>query len=384
MKEYKLIKNDELIEIIDMEDFNSNDLDTLLHKVLHHVKMITNCDAGSIYLKDGNCLQFSIFQNDSFSYEKIFNNQKPIKNMKFPIKKDTGTIAIEAYLQSKIIMIDNIYEDANYDFNSAKEFDKKFNYKTQSILTAPLIDNLNNETIGILQLINKKENGKIIPFTHSDQEFISLSSYFIVLSIINAKNNIEELKQNNLELEKKIELRTKELLETQIKLQEQAYRDPLTNLYNRRHFDEINGSLFSMSKRGNNPLAVLMIDIDCFKSVNDTFGHHIGDIVIKSLSNILMNTIRQSDIAIRYGGEEFLLLLTNTNKSNAHVVAEKIRRHAENTTVKIEKHSDLQFTISLGLAVIKVEDEDITAAIEEADKALYMAKESGKNKVVSI
>jgi len=379
-----MLKDDNLVKISDMKDFNSNDLDTLLHKILSHVKTITNCDAGSIYLKKDNYLQFSIFQNNSFSYEKTYNLQKPIKNMKFCIEKNTNTIAIESYLQSKIIMIDNIYEDSNYNFKSTKKFDQEFDYKTTSILTAPLIDTHNQETIGILQLINKKGDGKYIPFTQQDKQFIELSSYLIVLSINNAKNNIEELKQNNLELEDKINLRTKELLETQVKLQEQAHKDPLTNLYNRRHFKEINESLFSMSRRGNNPLCVLLIDIDNFKNINDTYGHHIGDLVIKSLANIFINTIRKSDIAIRYGGEEFLILLTNTTLKNAHIISEKLRNHVENTTIKSENIINLKFTISLGLATVKEDDKDIDAAVLQADKALYVAKDSGKNKTVSL
>ena len=281
-------------------------------------------------------------------------------------------------------MIDDIYEDKNYDFKSTKDFDKKFNYKTKSILTAPLIDTLNNETIGIIQLINKKNDNGYIPFSQDDKQFISISSYFIVLSIVNAKNNLEELKQYNLVLEEKIKLRTKELLETQVKLQEQAHRDPLTNLYNRRHFNEVSGSLFSMSRRGNSPLSILMIDIDDFKKINDTYGHHVGDLVIKSLSNIFLNTIRQSDIAIRYGGEEFLLLLTNTNSNNAHVIAEKLRKHVQNTTIKNFNTSDLNFTISLGLAEVKKDDTTIDVAMQNADKALYIAKETGKNKTVSL
>lgn len=379
-----MLENDALIEITDMEDFNSTDLETLLHKILHHIKIKTNCDAGSIYLKEGNNLHFSVFQNDSFSYEKTFNMQKPIKNMKFKIEEDTDTIAIESYLQSKIIMVDDIYEDTNYDFKSTKKFDQKFNYKTKSILTAPLVDTLHNETIGILQLINKKEDGTNIPFTHDDQQFISLSSYFIVLSIVNVKNNIADIKQYNLELEEKIKLRTKELLETQIKLQEQAHKDPLTNLYNRRHFGEIIGSLFSMSKRGNNPLSILIIDIDNFKSINDNYGHQIGDLVIKSLANIFINSIRKSDIAIRYGGEEFLLLLTNTNSNNAQIIAEKLRNSVENTILKTKESIDLKFTISLGLATVKKNDSTIDIAIESADKALYIAKRSGKNQTVSL
>jgi len=379
-----VLENDNLIEITDIEDFNSSDIETLLHKILHHIKVKTNCDAGSIYLKEGNHLHFSVFQNDTFSYEKTFKMQKPIKNMKFKIEEDTDTIAIESYLQSKIIMVDDIYEDTNYNFSATKKFDKKFDYKTKSILTAPLIDTLRSETIGVLQLINKKENGEKIPFTHEDQKFISLSSYFIVLSIINTKNNIEDIKQYNLELEEKIQLRTKELLETQLKLQEQAHKDPLTNLYNRRHFSEIIGSLFSMSRRGNNPLSILIIDIDDFKNINDTHGHHIGDFVIKSLANIFINTIRKSDIAIRYGGEEFLLLLTNTNEDNAKIIAEKLRKQVEDTTLNTKNAIDLKFTISIGVSTVKKGDVTIDTATENADKALYIAKRSGKNQTKSI
>jgi diguanylate cyclase (GGDEF)-like protein len=378
------LNNDNYIEIKDIDDFDSSELETLLHKILHHVKLTLNCEAGSIYLKKNNELLFSVFQNDTLSYEQIFLMQQPVKEMKFTIEENTNTIEMESYLESKIIMIDDVYEDNSYDLKSIKDYDKEFDYKTTSVLTIPLIDTFEDETIGIIQLTNKKENENTIPFTKKDKEFIASSIYFIVLNIINAKDNIIELKQNSLELESKIDLRTKELLETQVKLQEQAHRDPLTNLYNRRHFKEISGSLFSMSRRGNSPLSILIIDIDNFKNVNDTYGHHIGDLVIKSLSNIFINTIRQSDIAIRYGGEEFLLLLTNTNIDNACVIAEKLRSHVENTTIKSQHLSDLKFTISLGLSIVKKDDADIDVAIQEASKALYIAKETGKNKIISI
>jgi len=378
------LKNNEQIEITAIEDFSSTDLETLLHKILHHLKVTTHCDAGSIYLKNGDYLHFSIFQNDSFSYEKIFNLQKPIKNLNFKIEKNTHTIAVESYLQSKIIMIDDIYDDESYEFKATKEFDEEFEYKTKSILTAPLIDTINNKTIGVLQLINKKENEKIIPFTQEDKEFISLSSYFIVLSIINEKNKIKDLEKINLELEDKIHLRTKELLDTQVKLQEQVHTDPLTNLYNRRHFNDVNKSLFSMAQRSTSPLTVLLIDIDNFKNINDNFGHQIGDIVIKSLANIFINTIRQSDIAIRYGGEEFLILLSSTNLHQAEILAEKIRANVNNTKIKHSGSKELTFTISLGLSTVKENDVDINATIQNADKALYIAKESGKNQTISI
>ncbi|PIF03739.1 MAG: hypothetical protein CSA86_04870 [Arcobacter sp.] len=139
-----------------------------------------------------------------------------------------------------------------------------------------------------------------------------------------------------------------------------------------------------MSKRGNSPLSVLLIDIDNFKSINDSYGHHIGDLVIKSLSNIFINTIRKSDIAIRYGGEEFLVLLTNTTLENGYIIAEKLRHHVENTIIKTETILNLKFTISSGLAMVGNDDTNIEATIQKADKALYIAKDTGKNKIVSI
>ncbi len=230
---------DNIMKITDIEDFDSNNLDTLLHKMLHYIRITTNCEAGFIYLKKDNYLHFSIFQNDSFSYEKIYKLQK---NIKFPIEENTNTLLIESYLQSKIIMIDDIYQDTNYNFTVFKDFDRSFDYKSRSILTAPLIDTPNQETIGVVQIINKKEKNKNIPFTQKDKDFMSLSSYFIALSIINEKDNLLNIKRYNLKIKK----RTQELIETQERLKEQAYKDPLTNLYNRRYF---NPSLPSISTK---------------------------------------------------------------------------------------------------------------------------------------
>jgi len=380
-----MLKDDNFIKITDLENFDSDNLETVLHKILSHIKITTNCDAGSIYLKKDNYLHFSIFQNDSFTDKKIVSMQQPIKKIKLPITEDSGILAIESFLQSKIIMADDIYNDIYYDFKSIKEFDKKFNYKTTSILTAPLMDTLKKETIGIVQLINKKDNtdGSFIPFNTEDEKFISLSSYLIAISIINVKNNMEELRKHNLELEQKVKERTKELLATQAELREQAHKDQLTSLYNRRHFAEIKENLFSISQRGKNPLSILIIDIDNFKTINDTYGHNTGDLVIKTLSNIFINTIRKSDIAIRYGGEEFLILLTNTNLENAHVLAEKLRKNVENTHIKILNSKKLNFTISLGLSMVRQDDKSIELSIEKADKGLYIAKNSGKNKTIS-
>jgi diguanylate cyclase (GGDEF)-like protein len=120
-----------------------------------------------------------------------------------------------------------------------------------------------------------------------------------------------------------------------------------------------------------------MFDIDNFKSINDTYGHDIGDKVIISLSNEVLQKIRQSDIAARWGGEEFLILLPNTNQQGAIVLAEKIRLAIEKLHLE-----EVDFTVSVGVASFDItEDENIDDAIKKADLALYEAKNSGKNKV---
>jgi len=376
-----MIEVDGLIKIDDMNQFNSDDLDTLLHKILNYLKQITSCEAGTIYLKDDdNNLRFTIFQNDIFSYETIFKLQEPLKNLKFPIKQNSNTIAVESYLQSKIITVDDIYNSTDFNFESSKKFDEQFNYKTKSILTAPLINFFNTNCIGVLQLINKKDqNENYVTFTDNDKEFISLSSYLITLSINSTKDKISELEMLNKELENKVKIRTKKLQETQKKLMEQANRDPLTNLYNRRYFNEIIINLMQLSKRSKSDLSIMMIDIDDFKKVNDTYGHSVGDIVINKLADIFRKNTRTSDIIIRFGGEEFVIILPSTSTKYSKSICEKLRKAVENNTISLEKNQEIKFTISIGLSLVGLDDNSIDIALHKADEALYKSKQNGKN-----
>ena len=377
-----MIKEDDSIHIIDIDHFNSDDLETVLHRILGYVKTTTNSDAGSVYLKDGNDLVFNIFQNNSFSYETIFNLQKPLKKLRFPICEDTETIAVESFTKAKVISVDDVYESQDFCFETSKKFDKEFNYRTKSILTAPLIDTSTRQPIGVIQLINKKDsNGESIPFTEQDEEFITLSSYLIVLSIICTKNSMHKLEKLNLKLEKNVIQRTHELEVTQKKLIEQINRDPMTNLYNRRYFNEIIDKIFPILQRGETMMSLVMIDIDDFKQINDNHGHAIGDVVINTLADVFRDTLRNSDIAIRFGGEEFLLLLTNTNLKNSLKIAEKLRKSIEELSIEVSKEKNIKFTISLGVSEVNRKDNDIDVVLIRADKALYEAKNQGKNQV---
>ncbi len=237
-----------------------------------------------------------------------------------------------------------------------------------------------NSSIGVLQLINKKaENGQYIAYTEQDKEFISLSSYLITQSILNTKNSIEKLELLNKELEKKVIERTKKLKDTQKKLIEQANRDPMTNLYNRRYFNEIIKSLLLIAKRTSQLFSLIIIDIDDFKNVNDTYGHSVGDRVINDLADIFRNTVRNSDISVRFGGEEFVIILPNTHLKEAEIIAKKLKDIVENNTIILKDGSRIKFTISLGVSQIQQDDESVETVLHKADEALYQAKNSGKN-----
>jgi diguanylate cyclase (GGDEF)-like protein len=160
--------------------------------------------------------------------------------------------------------------------------------------------------------------------------------------------------------------------------------DPLTKLYNRRYFIELSEPILDLAKRNNTNTAVIMLDIDKFKNVNDTYGHNIGDEVLVALALKLQEISRKSDVASRWGGEEFLILLPNTDINGALIIAEKIRQNLEELVIDLKDEKKLQFTVSVGVSPFDKESNDtLQSAINRADEALYKAKESGRNRVCS-
>jgi diguanylate cyclase (GGDEF)-like protein len=157
--------------------------------------------------------------------------------------------------------------------------------------------------------------------------------------------------------------------------------DGLTGLYNRRFWEEQFVMEFKRDKRSDSPSALIMIDIDHFKKVNDTYGHPAGDEVIKALAGIIKKATRETDVAGRYGGEEFAIMLPDTPVANVEFVSERIRRLVEKCTVVYDE-IDISFTISIGIAGFKQTHADSTQWLDSADKALYQAKESGRNRVI--
>ncbi|HEX5336890.1 MAG TPA: GGDEF domain-containing protein, partial [Gallionella sp.] len=172
-----------------------------------------------------------------------------------------------------------------------------------------------------------------------------------------------------------------EIEKLQSSLREQAIRDPLTGLFNRRYMEETLEREFSGAERENYPVSLVMLDIDHFKKINDTYGHPAGDAVLRALSALLSGHIRGRDIACRYGGEEFLAVLPHTPIETATQRAE-LWRAAFEALQMTHEGKEIRATISLGVAAFAVHGATGKMVLSSADKALYMAKESGRNRVI--
>jgi diguanylate cyclase (GGDEF)-like protein len=194
----------------------------------------------------------------------------------------------------------------------------------------------------------------------------------------------EVLMKKNKMLVKEIENRKKveeELMSVREKLQKQANHDNLTGLFNRQYMSEILDKEFSRALRYQTDLSCLILDLDYFKDINDTFGHPFGDMVLREFSDCLRQNARKSDITFRYGGEEFMLLLPNTSIDGARDVAEKIRASCDKKRYEEGKNSTT-VTVSIGIASVKEHQLlEYKALLALADKALYLSKAEGRNRV---
>lgn len=257
--------------------------------------------------------------------------------------------------------ITNLSISGHIDYSYNLRIASRNDLPTLNIILSKAVNNINPETIKALQLkwgLTKNKNAYF-----NKQTLIYIGFFIFSMTLLFTTKYYYLHKLNK-------------------KLKILSSTDPMTNLYNRRFFNEESNKLLNLAKRAKLASSILILDIDKFKNINDTFGHNIGDKVIILLATTLQKQLRQSDIISRWGGEEFVILLPNTNLNKAMLISEKLRKQIENLEVQAGIDEKLGFTVSIGVSEINIDtDVNIEPSFNRADKALYKAKNSGRNKV---
>jgi diguanylate cyclase (GGDEF)-like protein len=214
---------------------------------------------------------------------------------------------------------------------------------------------------------------------------ISKSSVLVFNFVFENKRSLEIFKENlpiieNYIAEAKPEIEMRLLLQA---LEDASLKDGLTGLHNRRYFDTYVQQLISQSRRQNIKLSALMVDIDHFKAVNDEYGHDIGDKVLTQTAHIIKDNVRESDIVVRFGGEEFVVILVGIeNEDNIFEIAEKLRNKIAENEIDVYAGSTIKKTASFGFSIFPDDSTSFTTVMKYADLALYDAKETGRNQVI--
>lgn len=219
------------------------------------------------------------------------------------------------------------------------------------------------------------DRGKVATWTEDGKPLLMSGTH---QDITERKQSEELLKQANEQLLAKVT----EIERLQDELREQALRDPLTGLYNRRYLSETLNREVVRTKRSQQSLSIITMDVDHFKKVNDTCGHQAGDLFLKEVANLIKNHARGYDSVCRYGGEEFLMVLPGASTADAVMRADEIRQRCAAFIVTYEG-KELHVTISMGVATYPDHDMDIERVIVKADQALYHSKNSGRNRVTA-
>ena len=232
-----------------------------------------------------------------------------------------------------------------------------------------------NAILGKIPLDSNDEFGELAKQFNELSENLNVANAELKSRVDYADNQL--IKTNNLLLE-----RSGELLDLNKKFEMLSVTDPLTQLYNRRYFESEITNEMEVTKRHGDVTSLLVIDIDNFKSINDTYGHMQGDEVIKMIANRMKERLRETDVLCRIGGEEYVAICKRANKENSMQLAEDLREIIEKTNINIGSN-EVSVTVSIGIATVTPENitEEADNIFKHADLALYSSKDNGKNRV---
>jgi diguanylate cyclase (GGDEF)-like protein len=300
------------------------------------------------------------------------------KNAKGGIKY-SRTILDRVVRQEKAVVISNVL-----DMNEGSLSESMTINRVKSIMCVPMISMTGLQGVIYLHSIQEPQ-----AFQKEDLYFVAALSTPLALAIENlllysrSKYVEEELQRAQEDLDKQVQVRAAELIKANQQLKELSITDGLTSLYNHRHLIRTLESEYRRALRYRRNFALLMVDVDHFKQVNDTYGHPCGDKVLQTIARLFKGCVRTTDMVARYGGDEIAIILLETNKGTALRVSEKLRRVVEKHPFDWEGEP-FHVTVSIGVAsVVEKGIEDWNGLLKAADKALYQAKERERNIVVA-
>ncbi|MDY6451289.1 GGDEF domain-containing protein [Acinetobacter faecalis] len=209
-----------------------------------------------------------------------------------------------------------------------------------------------------------------------EQFVLYLLSYMPILVFSLVMSWVSTYKSRSIFLHHKLDSFNRQTLEMM------AHTDMLTGIDNRRYFERRAKKTISDHANNEQPISLLMLDIDHFKAINDTYGHDVGDEVLKKMSDVCKTVLRSNDLFARYGGEEFIALLPHTPQENAYLIAERLRQKIEKSPIIVQGYGPIYFTASIGVTLIDYDKYTFNDAIKQADIALYVAKSAGRNLVM--
>lgn len=349
---------------------SSLNLNQTLNLILEQVGQVVPHDAANISLIHGDYVEYL----GSRRYENFSLPPSAVEKLRFKYKEIASLRKM--YLTKRPMVIPNTLNDPAW----AKIPEAMW---IKSYVGTPII--IKNKVVGFLSLDSAVPNF----FNESHAQRLETFSMQAAIAIENARlfgkvqqalNERRKAQSSLRRANKRLEAKITEIEQLQAQLREQAIRDPLTGLYNRRYLDETLEREIARAQRDDLPVGILMLDIDHFKQVNDTYGHKAGDLLLKSLADILLRESRRADIACRYGGEEFCIILPVTQLLIARQRAEAWRKQFAEFSIQY-KHHTIQATVSIGIASYPEHGTSGEDILRAADSALYAAKQAGRNRV---
>ncbi|MEG2288696.1 MAG: GGDEF domain-containing protein [Clostridium sp.] len=341
-KVYKLLYNQiEIITDIGKKITANLKKDETLESIYCEVNNLIEADGFGIalYKENEKCLDYEFF---------IEKGKR--ENLGYISIDSEASLGVYSFNNKKDIIINDISNEYSKYITCKPYLDKDSDGINNSLIFCPLI--INDNVIGVVNVQNREKNS----YTVNDLSALKMLSSYIAIALENSKlfNEVEHF----------------------------AMYDNLTQVLNRREIIKTGEVNWDRMIENGNGLGVVMLDLDCFKQINDTYGHAVGDYVLKTVADVIKTQLSDNDIVGRYGGEEFLIILPNTNIYELRVVVEKIRKSIEEYKYQVYDIETINITASLGTYIVVDKDVSFFEGTKFADKALYKAKELGRNRVV--